>query len=317
VVAEVVARLERHADERLGMVGAGTRDAGGDHVAVADRLDLLEPVSLDQGIEIGEDRVEELDQLDRRHGGRERREADEVGEEDADVVVVVGDVAGGVLQDRGHFRRQDIQEEVLGLRTLGPDQTARGDVLGDEVVHREEDEEREGDHVAGEEEGSDVGREAISREARRLEEGDQHDLHEVRDKPRDRMTGRKADERAGDDPQAPQVDALRRSEPAQQNRLDCEQDRAERQHDDAEDVEPAIGSRVEPEVEKVRKGEPDPEPAGQPLPAQHQDRAEEEEDDGVPGEDRDREPRLARAEPAAVFGVDADADHERGEPARE
>ncbi len=36
--------VERHPDHGLGVVGARARHAGGGHVAVADRLDLLEPV---------------------------------------------------------------------------------------------------------------------------------------------------------------------------------------------------------------------------------------------------------------------------------
>ena len=69
-----------------GCAAAARPDA--DHVAVADRLDLLEVVLLDQVVEALEDLVEELDQLAAASCRRHRREIDDVGEQDAGRVVV-------------------------------------------------------------------------------------------------------------------------------------------------------------------------------------------------------------------------------------
>src|SRR3984957_2784162 len=56
---------ELHQSERV--VGPLARRPGGDHIAVADRLDLLEAVLFDQVVEDGENLVEEIDQAERRH----------------------------------------------------------------------------------------------------------------------------------------------------------------------------------------------------------------------------------------------------------
>ena len=60
-----VAHLEREARERLRMVGAVPRHAGGDHVAVADRLDLLHLVAVDELVEAREQAIEKADDLAR------------------------------------------------------------------------------------------------------------------------------------------------------------------------------------------------------------------------------------------------------------
>src|SRR6476620_7773750 len=51
--------------------------SGRDHVAIADRLDLLQRVLLDQAVEAQEHLVEELDQGERHHRRNHRREADD------------------------------------------------------------------------------------------------------------------------------------------------------------------------------------------------------------------------------------------------
>ena len=60
-----VDHVEGHERERAGVVGPRRRDARGDHVAVADRLDLLEPVPLGEGVEVAEQAVEHADDLGR------------------------------------------------------------------------------------------------------------------------------------------------------------------------------------------------------------------------------------------------------------
>ena len=94
--------------------------AGDHHVGVADGLDLLESMSLGERVEAAEDLVEHGDDPGRRFLGRERREVDDVGEQDRDLVVVVGDDAFSALQPVGDRTRQDVEQQGVGLR-LGAD----------------------------------------------------------------------------------------------------------------------------------------------------------------------------------------------------
>ena len=86
---EEVAHLERHLGDCVGVIRARPRNAADDHVRVADRLDLLEPVSIRDVVESGEDVVERGDQSSRRELGGEPGEADDVPEEDARVVEMI------------------------------------------------------------------------------------------------------------------------------------------------------------------------------------------------------------------------------------
>ena len=83
VRASTAACMSRARSTRALAWSGRSRHAGGDHVAVADRLDLLEAVFLDQIVEAMEDLVEQIDQPQRRHRGRHRRESDDIGEQDA------------------------------------------------------------------------------------------------------------------------------------------------------------------------------------------------------------------------------------------
>ena len=56
-----VEHVERHLGDRLGVIGARLRQPAGDHVAVADRLDLLEAVLLGEVVERAEQLVEHAD----------------------------------------------------------------------------------------------------------------------------------------------------------------------------------------------------------------------------------------------------------------
>ena len=77
-----VDHVERQERQRPGVVGPRVRDARGDHVGVADRLDLLEAVALGERVEVAEQSVEQADDLGRRQVLRPRREVDDVGEQD-------------------------------------------------------------------------------------------------------------------------------------------------------------------------------------------------------------------------------------------
>ena len=91
--AHRLAHVERHPRQRLGVIRARRRDARRDHVAVADRLDLLEPVPLGELVEVAEQVVEEADDLGRLQMLRHRREVDDVGEQDRRRAELVGDRA--------------------------------------------------------------------------------------------------------------------------------------------------------------------------------------------------------------------------------
>src|SRR3954453_24132816 len=63
--AYAVEHVERHTRKRVRVIGPRGRYPGGDHVAIADRLDLLEPVPLGELVEVGEQAVEVADHLRR------------------------------------------------------------------------------------------------------------------------------------------------------------------------------------------------------------------------------------------------------------
>ena len=100
------------------MVGARCRNARGDHVAVADRLDLLEPVPLRQLVEMTEQVIEEADDL----GGRSRSDQGVKSTTSANRIEAesnwsaIGWVCG--LQPLGDRARQDVEQEVFGLGLL-------------------------------------------------------------------------------------------------------------------------------------------------------------------------------------------------------
>ena len=105
VGAHRVEHVQGHQGERAGVIRARRRNAGGDHVAVADRLDLLEPVSLGQGVEVAEQVVEHADDLGRRQVLGMRREIDDVGEQDRRGGELVGDGLGLRLELLGDRAR--------------------------------------------------------------------------------------------------------------------------------------------------------------------------------------------------------------------
>ena len=132
------------------MIGPWRRHASGRHVAVADRLDLLESVPVGKGVEVGEELVEDADDLGRRAPLRPRREADHVGEEDRGRLELISDRLRLRLQLLGDGPRQDVEEQVLGLGLLGPKrvdgvsallreqrQQGEDDRAADHHVHRE------------------------------------------------------------------------------------------------------------------------------------------------------------------------------------
>ena len=65
-VADVLVHRQRHRRHRGEMVRIRLDQSAGDHVGVADGLDLLQPVLAGELVEAGEDAIQQLDQL----GGR-------------------------------------------------------------------------------------------------------------------------------------------------------------------------------------------------------------------------------------------------------
>ena len=105
--------VEGHVRRRRGVVGARLGQPGDDHVGVADRLDLLEAVLLGQPVEGAEDLVEDADDTLRRGPLGERREVDDVGEQDRHVGMALGDGPGVALEALGDGPGQDVEEQAL------------------------------------------------------------------------------------------------------------------------------------------------------------------------------------------------------------
>src|ERR1700738_3481494 len=111
--ADLRLHVEREVDQSLGVINARARHTCRDHVAVAYRLDLLHVVLVDEIVEALEYVIEQVDQGQRHHGRRHRGEFDDVGEQDAGLVVVGGDRARLRLQGLGDLLRQDVEQQHL------------------------------------------------------------------------------------------------------------------------------------------------------------------------------------------------------------
>ena len=99
--AEARLHVEGHLRHGLGVVGSRLGQTGHDHVGITDGLDLLEAVALRQVVEGAEDLVEDIDDALGRRALGERREVDDIGEEDRDLLVGLGDAFLVALQPLG------------------------------------------------------------------------------------------------------------------------------------------------------------------------------------------------------------------------
>ena len=122
------------------MVGPRPGNPRRDHVAVADRLDLLDLVAVDELVKSREQSIEQRDHLTRVEAARERSEIDDVREEDAGVVEVVRDHVGLGLQALRDLLGKDIQQKRLCARLCsvpfppeGHQQQRRHERHGDDV----------------------------------------------------------------------------------------------------------------------------------------------------------------------------------------
>ena len=118
------------------MVGARRRDSRGGHVAIADGLDLLEPVAFREVVEATEQVIEVADHFGGRETLRPGCEVDHVGEQDRGRPELVRDRLGLGLQPVGDRAREDVEQEVLGLRLLQPERCEGSAALACE--HREQ-----------------------------------------------------------------------------------------------------------------------------------------------------------------------------------
>ena len=134
-------QVERHQRDVLRMREVhARRQTGYDHVGVANRLHFVDAVTIDHFVEHHVEIVEHRNHLHRGRIGGERREADDVGEEDAHAVEVLWLDDHSVGQLVGDDWRQHAVEERLHLR-LGVDQRRRSFVhlllqIRDVIVER-------------------------------------------------------------------------------------------------------------------------------------------------------------------------------------
>ena len=108
-----VEHVERQQCECAGVISAGCRNSGGDHVAIADGLDLLEAVPLGEGVEVAEQVVEHPDHLGGRQVLSTRGEIDDVREEDRSLAELIGDGLRLRLQLVGDRPGEDVEQQIL------------------------------------------------------------------------------------------------------------------------------------------------------------------------------------------------------------
>eukprot|EP01136_Pigoraptor_vietnamica_P010965 Opistho-1_new@49258 len=93
-------------------------ESGRDHVRVADRLNLVDVVAVDDVVEASVEVVEEVDDLQGRALRGNVRETDDVTEEDRDEVEALGVHRLAVLQLFGNGLREHAVQQLLGLALL-------------------------------------------------------------------------------------------------------------------------------------------------------------------------------------------------------
>jgi hypothetical protein len=108
------------------VVGPGPGNPRRDHVAVADCLDLLDLVAVDEFVKSGEQTIEHPDDLARVESARQRSEVHDVCEEDAGVVEVVCDRVRLGLQTLGDLLGKDVQQQRLDARLCGVSTSREG-----------------------------------------------------------------------------------------------------------------------------------------------------------------------------------------------
>ena len=100
-----VEHLEREVRHPARMVVRDDRQPAGDHVCIADRLDLLEPALRDRMIKVREYRRQDVQHACRRQSGRKCGEANEIGKQDGYFCKMVGDYGFTIAHPRHHRMR--------------------------------------------------------------------------------------------------------------------------------------------------------------------------------------------------------------------
>ena len=109
-VATALAHVQRKLHKSGRVVRPLPRHPRRDHVAVADRLDLLQIVFLDQPVEAKKHLVELINQLHRRQLRRHWRETDNVREQDTDGRILIGDRTVLNFEHVRYPLRQDVEQ---------------------------------------------------------------------------------------------------------------------------------------------------------------------------------------------------------------
>src|SRR5439155_10817550 len=111
---EARANVQCHPRNGRGVPGSTAGNPRDAHPVVANSPDLFDAVPLGGAVELGEDFVQELDHLFRLELVGQRREADDVREEDRRCVVGVRDRTLAGLQARRDLAGKDVQQQPLG-----------------------------------------------------------------------------------------------------------------------------------------------------------------------------------------------------------
>jgi hypothetical protein len=138
------------------------RDPADDHVRIADRLHLLQAAVFHQAVEHAEDVVEGRDEQARIHGIRYAGKPDDVGEEERDVLVAIGDQRLTGTEPVGDRLGQDVQEQPRVL-AMGDLQLADGRHVGAVDVDEPELGDIDGEQVVGATAAHDVNPRASTR----------------------------------------------------------------------------------------------------------------------------------------------------------
>ena len=113
-LADGLEHARRQRRDALGVVGLRLGNAGGDHIGVADGLDLLHFQFGGEPVERGKDAAEKIDGAVGRQTLAQRRETDHVAEQDGRGGDAVGDGGLAVAHARHDALRQNVEKERLG-----------------------------------------------------------------------------------------------------------------------------------------------------------------------------------------------------------
>ena len=249
VALQQVAHFEREIDERGRIIAAFVVQTAGDHVGVADGLDLFQAVSLSEFVERRENPVQHGEHLLRRESFGNPREVDDIDEHHRDVGESIRDRLAAVLESFGNRTGKNVEQQALRAILLDLQKLVRLFqprlrllLLGCRIAQKQEDDGRDRREVEREEEYGSLDRNPDLRRRQCIgevivEESRQRGEEEVSKEPRQRLM--RADKEHGADrrEQRPQADAARGDEVAHAPLRDKRHEQEERELDLAEDLE--------------------------------------------------------------------------------